>query len=103
MAGPPWNLTTDVNQQTGTQADREADFDEVCDDLAAGKDVEVRIPGHAACITSCVKVTVGGQTLPSPYYIYDDVQYFPPGPEFKLSREAAAMKAFSEDGPAATP
>lgn len=36
-----------------------------------------------------------GQTLPSPYYIHDDVQYFPPGPEFKLSREAAAMKAFN--------
>ena len=36
-----------------------------------------------------------GQTLPSPYYLQDDVQYFPPGPEFKLSREAAAMKTSS--------
>jgi hypothetical protein len=27
----------------------------------------------------------------------DDVQYFPPGPEFKLSREAAAMKAYSAE------
>jgi hypothetical protein len=36
-----------------------------------------------------------GQTLPSPYYLQDDVQYFPPGPEFKLSREAAAMKTTS--------
>ncbi len=27
----------------------------------------------------------------------DDVQYFPPGPEFKLAREAAAMKAYSQD------
>jgi hypothetical protein len=35
-----------------------------------------------------------GQTLPSPYYLQDDVQYFPPGPEFKLSREAAAMKTY---------
>ena len=42
--------------------------------------------------TGC-QVDVGGQTLPSPYYIYDDVQYFAPGPEFKLSNEAAAMKA----------
>ena len=41
--------------------------------------------------TGC-QVEVGGQTLPSPYYLYDDVQYFAPGPEFKLSREAAAMK-----------
>jgi hypothetical protein len=39
------------------------------------------------------QVDVGGQTLPSPYYMSDDVQYFPPGPEFKLSNEAAAMRA----------
>ena len=36
---------------------------------------------------------VSGQTLPSPYWLTDDVQYFPPGTEFKLSREAAAMQA----------
>jgi hypothetical protein len=47
-------------------------------------------------ITGC-QVDVGGQTIPSPYYIYDDVQYFPPGPEFKLSREAAAQKAYAQD------
>jgi hypothetical protein len=35
-----------------------------------------------------------GQTLPSPYWLQDDIQYFPPGPEFKLSREAAAMKTY---------
>lgn len=34
-----------------------------------------------------------GQMLPSPYYQSDDIQYFPPGTEFKLSREAAALKA----------
>jgi hypothetical protein len=27
----------------------------------------------------------------------DDVQYFPPGPEFKLSREAAALQAAQAD------
>ena len=43
------------------------------------------------------QVETGGQTLPSPYYMHDDVQYFPPGPEFKLAREAAAMKAFNQD------
>ncbi|MGD9647902.1 MAG: hypothetical protein AB7U73_19480 [Pirellulales bacterium] len=42
--------------------------------------------------TGC-QVEVGGQTLPSAYYQMDDVQYFAPGPEFKLSREAAALKA----------
>lgn len=39
------------------------------------------------------QVSMNGQTLPSPYYLHDDVQYFPAGPEFKLPREAAALKA----------
>jgi hypothetical protein len=39
----------------------------------------------------------GGQTLPSPYYMTDDVQYFPHGAQFKLSKEAAAMKAAAEE------
>lgn len=42
-------------------------------------------------LTGC-QVDVGGQTLPSPYYMSDDVQYYPPGPEFKLEREAAAQR-----------
>ncbi|MBX9790239.1 MAG: hypothetical protein K2Y37_15080 [Pirellulales bacterium] len=42
--------------------------------------------------TGC-QIEVGGQTLPSAYYQMDDVQYFAPGSEFKLSREAAALKA----------
>ncbi len=46
--------------------------------------------------TGC-QVTEGGQTLPSGYYIHDDIQYFPPGPEFKLSREAAAQAAYKAD------
>ena len=47
-------------------------------------------------LTGC-QVDVGGQTLPSPFYMTDDVQYFAPGPEFKLAREAAAMKAHAEE------
>ncbi|NIL97986.1 MAG: hypothetical protein GTO53_09555 [Planctomycetales bacterium] len=43
----------------------------------------------ALAATGC-QVNVGGQTLPSPYYLSDDVQYFAPGPEFPLAREAAA-------------
>lgn len=43
------------------------------------------------------QVDIGGQTLPSPYYMTDDVQYFPPGPEFKLAREAAALKAARQE------
>jgi hypothetical protein len=40
---------------------------------------------------------MNGQTLPSPYYIHDDVQYFPPGPEFKLTEENAAQKAYNAE------
>ena len=47
-------------------------------------------------LTGC-QSDFGGQTLPSPYYMYDDVQYFPPGAEFKLAREAAAQKAYNQD------
>ena len=43
--------------------------------------------------TGC-QVDVGGQTLPSPYYMSDDVQYYSQGPEFKLQREADAMEAY---------
>ena len=50
----------------------------------------------AVASTGC-QVTESGQTLPSGYYIQDDIQYFPPGPEFKLSREAAAQKAYKAD------
>jgi hypothetical protein len=46
--------------------------------------------------TGC-QVEVGGQTLPSPYYLSDDVQYYEIGPEFKLAREAAAMRAYQAE------
>lgn len=50
----------------------------------------------APVLTGC-QVDVGGQTLPSAYYLHDDVQYFPAGPEFKMSREAAALKAYKKE------
>jgi hypothetical protein len=53
--------------------------------------------GLFAVACSGCQVDVGGQTLPSPYYLTDDIQYFPAGPRMKLSREAAAMKAFREE------
>ena len=38
------------------------------------------------------------QTLPDPWSIEkDDIQYFPPAPDFKLSREAAAQKQYQID------
>ncbi len=52
--------------------------------------------------TGC-QIDVSGQTLPSPYYLSDDVQYYAPGPGFKLAREAAAMKQQSEAEPAMPP
>ncbi|REJ66396.1 MAG: hypothetical protein DWQ31_15140 [Planctomycetota bacterium] len=42
-------------------------------------------------LTGC-QVNVGGQTLPSPYYLSDDIQFFPSGSEFPLEREAAAIQ-----------
>ena len=38
---------------------------------------------------------IGGQTLPSPHYLTDDVQYFAPTGEMKLQREAAIMQEYS--------
>ena len=50
----------------------------------------------AFTLTGC-QVDIGGQTLPSAYYLQDDIQYFPAGPEFKLSKEAAALKAYKKE------
>ena len=44
-----------------------------------------------AASTGC-QMNVAGQTLPSAYFMNDDVQYFGKGPQFKLSREAAALQ-----------
>ena len=46
--------------------------------------------------TGC-QVDVGGQTLPSPYYQSAQIQYYAPGPEFKLAKEAAQQKAFADE------
>ena len=43
--------------------------------------------------TGC-QTTVGGQTLPSPYYLKDDVQYYPAGPEVKLSNQVQALEEY---------
>jgi hypothetical protein len=46
-------------------------------------------------LTGC-QVDIAGQTLPSPYYMKDDIQYYAPGPEFKLLREANALQQQQE-------
>jgi hypothetical protein len=45
----------------------------------------------AVASTGC-QMSIAGQTLPSAYFLNDDIQYFAKGPEFKLAREAAALK-----------
>ncbi|MBX3423433.1 MAG: hypothetical protein KF752_17890 [Pirellulaceae bacterium] len=46
----------------------------------------------AIATNSGCQVSVAGQTLPSPYYLLDDVQYFPAGPMNKLANETAALE-----------
>jgi len=50
----------------------------------------------AVSVTGC-QASIGGQTLPSPYYLDDDVQYYAPSTEFKLSREAAKLKEYKAE------
>ena len=38
--------------------------------------------------------SVGGQTLPSAYYLRDDVQYFPAGPEYLLSNQKRVLEEY---------
>lgn len=52
--------------------------------------------GLCGALTGC-QSTVGGQTLPSAYYLRDDVQYFPAGPEFKLTNTVQAMEKYKLD------
>jgi hypothetical protein len=47
-------------------------------------------------VTGC-QSDIGGQTLPSPYYLDYEVQYHPAGPQMILSREAAAQKAYNQE------
>jgi hypothetical protein len=62
--------------------------------------------GSCCALTGCMG-TYAGQNLPSGYYLSEQLQYFPPGPQFKLTEEAAAQKAYREtqaqqQGPAPT-
>ena len=50
----------------------------------------------AGGLTGC-QSTVGGQNLPSGYYLLDDVQYFPAGPDYLLYNTERAYKQRQED------
>lgn len=45
----------------------------------------------SAALTGC-QTTIGGQTMPSPDYLSDDVQYYPAGPEFPLTNQVEASR-----------
>jgi hypothetical protein len=53
----------------------------------------VAVFASSVLFTGC-QTTVGGQTLPSPDYLSDDVQYFPAGPEFKLQNQVEAARKY---------
>ena len=50
--------------------------------------------GGLSVMTTGCQSTVGGQTLPSAYYLTDDVQYFPAGPEFLLPNLEQQLEDF---------
>jgi hypothetical protein len=43
--------------------------------------------------TGC-QTNIGGQALPSAYFLQDDVQYFPAGPQDKLFQERRALEQY---------
>ncbi|QDT37287.1 hypothetical protein [Stratiformator vulcanicus] len=44
-------------------------------------------------MTGC-QSSVAGQTLPSPWYLRDDVQFYPAGPEFLLPNQVRALEEY---------
>ncbi|MDD3589041.1 MAG: hypothetical protein PHO46_02045 [Thermoguttaceae bacterium] len=47
------------------------------------------------------QVTRNGQTLPSPYYLEDDIQYHPSGTEFQYQQEVDYMNKVNAERAAA--
>ena len=52
--------------------------------------------------TGC-QTTIGGQTLPSAYFLTDDVQYFPAGSPDKLFQERRALEQYKAGQEQQTP
>ena len=61
--------------------------------LLAGA-VSMTMTGCIAGAFGLTQSTVGGQTLPSAYYLDDDVQYFPAGPEDKLANQRQRVEEY---------
>lgn len=51
----------------------------------------------ASCASTGCAVYSNGMTLPNPYYLENRVQYFPRGPEFPFTNEAANMQETQPD------
>lgn len=49
----------------------------------------------AAGLTGC-QVNTNNQSLPSAYYLSSNIQYYQPGPWFKLQREADNQKLYND-------
>jgi len=52
--------------------------------------------GTLPCLTGC-QLSQNGQTLPSPYYLDNKIQYFPSGNEFQHQQEVDRMKREQND------
>ncbi len=47
----------------------------------------------SALLSGC-QTQIGGQTLPSAFYLRDDIQYFPAGPEDLLPNQKRALAEY---------
>ncbi len=47
-------------------------------------------------LTGC-QTSIGGQTLPSAYYLRDDIQFYPAGDEFLLPRQKEAIEKYKAE------
>ena len=56
--------------------------------------------GAVSALTGC-QTDIGGQTLPSAFYLRDDVQYFPHGPEELLPNQKRALSEYRAEQNAA--
>lgn len=52
------------------------------------------IPFGYAAFVGNMQTNMGGQTLPSAYYLRDDVQYYPAGPEEQLPNLKRALRQY---------
>ncbi|TWT57088.1 hypothetical protein KOR42_04460 [Thalassoglobus neptunius] len=59
------------------------------------KTVVLAIVGMSVSASLCgCQTQMGGQTLPSAYYLRDDVQFFPAGPEMQLPNQRQALEEY---------